>query len=135
MFPFNNSKADKVFYLVTPAAAKYFQPIEDPLFFANISGTDEGYVSPFDFSLMTCTDQYEVCNPTNKQCSGLGGVYSLNLDNQPKDINDRLNFNAAQRATAKRFFESTALGGETYPLNDESSPGKFIESMNPRVGG
>ena len=75
--------------------------------------------------LLTCWDQYEMCNPSNKECSGLGGLYSLSPDKTPADVTDRLAFNPAQRATARRFFESAYLGGQIYPLSDSGSPGEL----------
>lgn len=106
--PFNNTEADMVMITTTQSRMFYYAPVDDPYFLAHEAATGDEYAINLNatvyyatnpFSLMVCSDQAQICNPNNGQCSKPSGFYRLN----DEVSNNVMGLNKAQLATAMRF--------------------------------
>ncbi len=108
----------------------YFEPVEDPLFFANESDWDDDlkiriYSPSQSFSLLACYDSFQICNPNNGQCTGNTGINDLRRFELRREFG--LGLNPVQTATAIRFAQMSV------PFADQSALGPFGESSKPHL--
>jgi len=101
----------------------YYEPVYDPLFLANESFWFESLAlymySPTQwFSLLSCYDSFQMCNPNNGECTDIVGAYGL----QQFD----LGLNPAQTATALRFASMSKPAGELVVSSAIGSSGRNI---------
>jgi hypothetical protein len=99
----------------------YRGPVYDPMFLANGSDSDiqdDGsliYRPTNEGNVMVCGDQHQICNPSNAVCSKFSreaGISSIALGT------NALRLNAAQQATADRFYGSITEAGLYNTVND-----------------
>lgn len=73
----NRIDADVSLFLLASNSILYDAPVTDPFYNASTpftypNGTNSGYYQPSVLvNALACTDQYQYCNPTNKQCTPL----------------------------------------------------------------
>ena len=92
----NRTDADVSMFFLAPTLVIYEAPVTDPFFAAskpfNVS-IDDGvndtyYSSNQDVYALACTEQHQLCNPTNEKCTPLSGAFQL-IPNLPGlDLND-----------------------------------------------
>jgi len=124
---FNRTDADVIAILLAQNSVLYYDPVDDPLFLANIpaqeycTGTDcfPLYRANYIFNLMVCLEQYQFCNPSTSSCTDLTGFYDAAVQLES------LGFNWAQQATADRLTAAADLALFYYSIPDFSSTGKF----------
>ena len=74
----------------------YAAPVADPFFAAstpyNVSTgdgvNDTYYTSNQDVYVLACTEQHQVCNPTNRKCTPLSGTFQVIPNLSGLDLND-----------------------------------------------
>jgi hypothetical protein len=90
--------ADLSLHILVPNSVKYAGPVHDPLFFANGSLKEEGYILPnYIASMLGCVEQRRICNPTTQICSEYSGAL------MPQNATKNLGLNIDQEATAQRL--------------------------------
>ena len=92
----NRTDADVSMFFLAPTLVSYEAPVADPFFAASIPfdiSIDDGvnhtyYSSNQDVYALACTEQHQLCNPTNEKCTPLSGAFQL-IPNLPGlDLND-----------------------------------------------
>ncbi|KAK3320191.1 hypothetical protein B0T19DRAFT_488362 [Cercophora scortea] len=109
--PFDRKDADMVMITTTQGLMFYYQPVDDPYFFAHRAVTGDEYATDMNttvyyssqlFGLMVCSEQQQLCNPNTNQCTNWNasqGVYDAVQYNT-------LDLNNAQLATAMAIVSS-----------------------------
>lgn len=95
-------RSDITLLLIVHNSIMHLERNDDPVFSANFEYLVRGamrYLPDRPISPIACIDRYQICNPTNDECTPLQASNTLgdSLDLQ------RLDLNAAQRATAMRL--------------------------------
>ncbi|KAJ9660424.1 hypothetical protein H2198_002542 [Neophaeococcomyces mojaviensis] len=104
----NQTSADFNLMFLTANSIYYAEPVDDPMFSAHIGQDLSSVVAGATYynadnyvAVMGCTDQYQICNPNNNQCSGLVGALQI-LTTIAND-HQRIDFNTVQQAIASRI--------------------------------
>jgi hypothetical protein len=81
---FDRPDADVSLFLLSANAIQYVGAVDDPWFSAHVATVvddsfsygiqDSLYTSDFLVTAMDCADQYQICNPTNGQCTEMSGI-------------------------------------------------------------
>jgi hypothetical protein len=124
---FNRTDADVIAILLAQNSILYYDPIDDPWFFANVpqqdycTGTDcfPLYRPNYIFNLMACLEQFQFCNPSTNSCTDLTGF----VDAGSQLIN--LGLNAAQNASANRLALAAGLSEFYSSIPNYGSTGKL----------
>jgi len=118
-------------WMITQSSSTlYGRPVWDPMFFANASVHDPNlnpnktsYRASILFSVATCMDSWQLCNPNNGRCSEMAGSHPLAYGH----ILERdLGLNDAQKTTALRFARINLQAGQ---FSDGSASGTAGESF------
>lgn len=93
--PLALSDADVTVYFLSANAIQYVGPVDDPWFAAHVAvdsvDSDTGlnitkYSADLPVSGLSCTDQYQICNPSNEKCTALSGIFVIVAEILDNDI-------------------------------------------------
>lgn len=123
---FISPDADTTAIFLAANDISYYEPIYDPMFFANGASNftlPDGtifYRPNAFFNVMVCLIQHQICNPSTGECAKLDGEVNFQSGAYA------LGLNPAQRATVDRFHASFPWSEIHETIDDLGASGKHL---------